>query len=750
MPRRPPQPGLLSTIVSAALLSPSVIADEIVQECPHDAALFASRSPARATPSDSDGPIMIFADHSRTQLERVSVFSGHVSVRRDGTSILADEVIYNHQENRLDAKGDIRITTDAGHVIDAPVLQYRLNNEAGYSESADFSLSNGRARGEANRIWFDGSERLVFDRIRYTTCPHGQNDWFLKANRLKLDRESGLGTARGVVLEFMHVPFFYSPYFSFPITDQRQSGFLIPRFGFTDNQGFVLAAPYYWNIAPNFDDTITPRYMSRRGLQIQNEFRYLSSNLSGTADLEYLPNDKLFKDDRAAARWRHAQSLSTRWSTSADLSWLSDGSYLTDLGESTATTSASHVPRLAELRYSDERVRFLGRTQYYQTLDAGIPADDRPYGRMPQLILDAEVPGTPNRPSYRLESEWVNFTRGGISDNRFDITPSISMPWRNSYAFLIPKFAGRYTTYQLEDTATRDVPDKTPERYLSIFSVDSGLLFERDWDYNQRSLIQTLEPRIYYLHVPYENQDSLPLYDTGIPDFSFYNLFRENRFIGADRIGDSKQLTVALSTRFLERDSGIEQVRLSLGQTLYFRDRRVNIPAGENNDNSSDTVAEVYARLADPWYLRSGVQWNPRENSTEKGNVLLQYHPDEKRILNLSYRFIDNLQRQTDVSAQWPLGRRWTGLARWNYSLRHERTLQAYAGVEFNNCCWALRVVARQRVLPNNTPEGKVDKGIIVELELTGLGKLGVAPETPVSQGAFIFDDLQAPLGSKR
>ncbi|HEX9628293.1 MAG TPA: LPS assembly protein LptD [Acidiferrobacterales bacterium] len=738
MPRQIPQLGLFVVALLAATPLTAAAADG-APECP---VAQPTGPPKPATDATTGEPtVQITADRMRSDLEAVSVFSGNVRLSREGASILADEIVYDHRANRIDAKGDITLSSDTGHTIRAPALQYRLDDESGYSEVARFTLSDGRARGEAGRMWFDGSERLWFEALRYTTCPPGQNDWFLKARSLKLDRAKGLGTARNVTLEFMHVPFFYSPYFSFPITDQRQTGFLVPKFGYTDNQGFVLAAPYYINVAPNYDDTFTPRFMSRRGLQLQNEFRYLTRGMNGSADLEYLPNDSLFDDYRAAAHWRHSQGLPHRWGAAADIQWVSDGNYFSDLGETTAATSATHVPRSGQINYAGDIWRFTGRTIYYQTLDETIPALERPFGRMPQLTLTADWQPAPNRPHVQLDSEWVYFTRGGRNNSRLDLAPGLSLPLRNSYGFVIPKVGARYTGYHLDpddDGSGMPPADVTPERFVSLFSVDTGLLFERALANGGRGWIQTLEPRLYYLYVPYENQDTLPLFDTGFPDFSYYNLFRENRFVGSDRVGDANQLTVGLSSRFLDARTGAERMRLSAGGIVYFDDRRVDIstPAAPASDNASDLVAELYAHLADPWYLRGGLQWDTDAHLIEKGNVQIQYHPRRDRIVNLGYRYIDNLQEQADFSAQWPLARRFTGIARWNYSVRDKETLQAYAGIEYNNCCWALRVVTRQRILS----DGAIDKGVIFELELTGLGKLGVTPENPLQQGQFIFD----------
>jgi LPS-assembly protein len=476
--------------------------------------------------------------------------------------------------------------------------------------------------------------------------------------------------------------------------------------------------------------------MSRRGLQLQNEFRYLGQGYTGNVDLEYLPNDNVTNTYRAAAKYIHTQSFSPHWGGNLNMQWVSDRNYLVDLGDSIATTSATYLPHTGQLAYNDNIWRFAARTSSYQTVDITIAPLDRPYSLLPQLTLAADVPSEANHLHYTWDSEWVNFDRNaGVTGQRLDINPSVSLPLRNSYAFVTPKAGYRYTGYNLTNT-TSATPDETPERHLPVFSLDSGLLFEREGTWRDHGYIQTLEPRLFYLHIPYENQNGLPIFDTGIPDFSFYNLFRENRFVGADRIGDADQATVAASTRFLNAQNGIEQVRFSLGQTFYFQTPLVALPSSTPAKATSNIVAEIQARLGQYWYVRGGLQWDSKQYATERSNILLQYHPARNKIINLAYRYNKSIQEQADVSIQWPLAARWALLSRWNYALPEKRTLQSYTGFEYTDCCWAFRITKGQRILA----DGATDNPILFELELSGLAKLGPRPESPLNTGKFIFE----------
>ncbi len=687
----------------------------------------AARKPA------PDAPIRIQADRAVSQGEELMIFTGHVELRRGELHVDADELRYDKTRNTLEASGNTRLRNDAGDEFLAPRLHYWLDTESGASDTAGFRLGRNNARGNAGQVNFRDGNRLEMQEARYTTCPPGQDDWFLKAGRIELEKDGATGRARDVVLEFMQVPVFYFPYFSFPLSDARQSGFLVPRFGYGNKLGFVAAAPYYLNLAPNYDATLTPRYMSRRGLQLQGEFRFLGPGSSGLAEAEYLPNDDQTGNYRAAGHLSFSQYLSPYWQAGTELQWASDINYFIDLGDTTRITSRTHLPRIAQLNYGDANWRFGARAAGYQTLDATIPINDRPYRQLPQLTLSGYFPGAPGGLHYQLDSEWVYFDRStGLTGSRLDLQPMVSLPLRTSYSFFIPKLGLRYTAYDLSGAA-----EENPSRSLPIASLDSGLIFER------RGLLwggaahtQTLEPRLFYVRIPHEDQDSLPVFDTALPDFSFYNLFRENRFIGGDRVGDANQATLALTSRVLNEASGAERLRVSLGEVFYFSDRQVNLPAGRVEPSRSNTVGEVQTLLAPAWYLRGGLEWDNTEHATARGSAYLHYRPAKDKILNLGYRYDRDLQEQVDISGHWPLATGWTGQARWNYSLPDERTLQTYAGLSYSTCCWAVRVGAQRRILP----DGSTDNSILFEIELTGLAKLGKPSESPLAQGRFIFE----------
>lgn len=716
----------LAVLIGALAACPTRAAEE----CP------AASAAAPAVTDDisvaDDGRVRVTADRATTVLDRFSVFSGDVDLRRGVLRVQADELRYDEVGNRLDAHGNVRIGTNTGDDVSTPEAGFDLGTDRGHTGAAAFRLGDNRGRGRADRIHFEGRDRLRLNGVRFTSCPPGQDHWFLNARRMLLDNAKGEGTARSVTLEFMHVPILYAPWFSFPLTDARKTGFLVPRFGESSTRGVNVAAPYYLNLAPQYDDTITPAFMSRRGAMLRNEFRYLGESYNGDLEVEYLPNDNVFGDNRSALRYIHTQTISPHVSASLDIQSVSDKDYLADLGETTKVTSSTHVPSSATLSYGGRNIQAGVFVKSYQTLDPTIAVTNEPYERLPQMFAIADFPLGYNRPRLEIDSEYTFFNRSaGVTGHRVDLLPSVSIPWRTAYGYVTPKAGLHYTAYDLQGAT-----NSTPERSLGVFSLDSGMFFDRPARLFGGDFTQTLEPRIFYLYVPYKDQDSFPNFDSGTPDFNFDNLFRENRFLGRDRVGDADQVTVAATTRFLDVGTGIERLRLSAGQTIYFSEQSVNIPPGVQSDDRTDLVLETRAWLRSDWYLRGTWQADLSNADTSKGNLYLTYHPAPDRIVNVAYRYLRDQQNQVDLSSQWPVAGRWTLFGRWNYSTLDSDTLQAYAGFSYRRCCWAVRAAATHRILGNGVP----DSGFLFEFELTGLSKSGPAPESPIALGAFPFN----------
>src|SRR5216684_1457282 len=709
------------------LIVPALLRADEIAACPEVKPRKPLSSLAQSKPGDQS--IRIRADQAQLDAAGMNIFSVNAELRYDDKTILADKIIYDKSKDEFEASGNVRMQDDAGDEFITPLIRLEKQMDAGYADSVVFSLSGNSARGDAKKILFEGRERRLMENARYTTCPPGQDDWFIIARNLRLDYGQEVGIARDAKIEFKGVPIFYWPYLSFPISDKRKSGFLAPQFGNSGKSGFFFAAPYYLDIAPDLDATITPRSLSKRGLQLQNEARYLGEDYTGTINYEILSHDRISGSDRSAATFKHQQTFSPYWSGNIDVRTVSDNDYFNDFGGNLAIASQTQLPRRAEADYGDSIWRVTTRAFTYQTIDSTVPATEQPYSRLPQVLFSADVPGKSGSRYYQLQGELVKFERDvGVTGTRADLYPNVSLPWRNESGFLIPKAGVRYTSYDLAGTN-----DDHPSRTISIFSLDSGLQFERAAG---SDFTQTLEPRLFYLYVPYRNQDQLPNFDTSASDFIFSNLFRENRFFGADRVGDANQATIAVTSRLLDA-SGAERLRASAGEIFYFRDQTVNLPVETTNKKSSDIVAETYARLTENWYVRNGLQWDTDKKETERGSFYLQYHPAKNKIINFGHRYTRNVQEQIDFSTQWPIGSHWSAIASSSYSLLDNRNLESYFGFQYNACCWAARVYNHRRVDQN----GAQTSVLMYELELTGLAKQGESPVSPLRVGAFIFDE---------
>lgn len=687
----------------------------------------------------------------------ISEFIGKVEMRRGGQTITADKMRYNMATDQAEAKGNVTLKEATGAQYLTQDTQLNLTSRIGFAGASTFRLENS-GRGDAQHVAFEGPDITRLTKVRYTTCAPGQDDWFLKMRELKLDTGKGVGTAYHSSVNFYGLPLFYLPYINFPLTDERKSGFLIPRIGHSSQRGLELATPYYLNLAPHYDATITPHYMSERGLQWQSELRYLTRQSDGILELEILPHDHIQNqnntttsslnqgENRAAGTYKHKQTFTPLWSGNVDLRAVSDKEYFDDFGDNLAITSQTHLPQNAEVDYRGPLWNFTGRLAAYQTIDSTIAAADRPYARLPQLNLALNQPTAPRRVNYYFDSEAVNFERSvGVIGERVNLSPALSYPWENSYSFVTPKIGVRHIAYRLSNA-----PDQSVAVTRGVFSLDSGLFLERDSNWNEKSYTQTLEPRLYYLYIPYKNQDALPNFDTGLPDVSFPNLFRDNRFTGGDRIGDSNQITAAMTTRFINSDNGAELMRASLGRIYYFHDRQVNlpitpgsvaVPLASNTAAASDIIGETIVTLPHSWHARANADWNRADGHMQKYSVYLQYNPAKNRIINFGKRFSRNELEQTDISTEWPIAGRWTFRARSLYSLRDSRNIESSAGVEYSACCWAFRIMGGRRLFIDTARDNAATQktSIMFELELTGLAKLGHVPDSPLRESVFSF-----------
>ncbi len=673
------------------------------------------------------GATQVDADEAFAEAKGITRLRGDVVVQRDRATLQGDLAEYDKQEDLLRIEGHVSYRS-GGLRIDSNQAEMNLKQESGTFDDALFRIADTHGAGAARRIEIDDPEHANLYDLRYTTCNPQDPDWQLKASELLLDRNSNTGEAWHATLSFMGVPFFYSPYLNFPL-EGRKSGLLPPTLGTSDRNGTDVSLPIYWNIAPNQDATITPRNITARGGMLMGEYRYLGQQSRALLRGSLLSNDKLYDDDRNYLSLDHRSRFAEGWKSALFYKEVSDSDYFRDeLAFSDENSSQTHLQRRADLSYNNETWSFLARAQDYQTLSGASP-----YQRLPQLRLDSRQLERRDQLNLSLRSEAVRFAHDTRipSGERLDLKPTASLPLGAAAWYLTPKLAWRYTRYQLNDSSNGD----QLERSLPIASLDGGLFFERSLELGATPYTQTLEPRIFYLNVPYEEQNDLPLFDTGVRDFSFGQLFSDNRFNGADRQADANQLATTLTTRFIDEQSGKERLRAAIGQLHYFEDRRVGLNSATPiaTDGSSNLIGELAFSPMDSLSFGVSEEWNPHDEREERLSTRLRFSPDTDKVLSLNYRYHRTDQiRQADMLLLWPLTPRWRMLASYRHDLENEGELESIGGLEYESCCWKLRLIAQEK---RDAVNEELAHSLYLTLELKGLASLGRGLEESVGRG---------------
>jgi len=732
-----------------------------------------------------DHRIHIESNDAQLGADGNAVLNGRVTVTQDERSVSADSVTYDYGLDKLTVTGKVdfldpklRVRSDDG--------SYDAAGGANFNQ-AFFQLMDRNGRGFAKDIAVNPDGKVALDQVRYTSCPVGHEDWSLNAARISLDTKLQEGVARHVTMRFKDVPIFYTPYISFPLGDERKSGVLPPSLGHSGSNGFEAEVPYYFNLAPNYDLTVTPGLLTARGVQLAEDFRYLTSGSHGQLDATFLPNDKQQHDNRSYVRYTDITDIQHGLRFDADIASVSDTNYFQSFAVGTEQTSVTFLERRAEVLYYDDAWRIRGQLQNFQTIDTTVDSANRPYSRVPRVQASALYPIDNSKFEFVFDSEAVNFLRGvGPTGVRLNLSPEIRWSSRGPGYFFEPAVGYDFTQYSLQN-AGLGLPG-TPTRALPYARLDTGLIFEREAG-SQGQRTQTLEPRLVYSFVPYRNQNELPVFDSGLPDLNLTELFRTNRYVGSDRIGDANQVALAVTTRLFDTASGAQYLSATIGQIRYFSIPRVGLPtdpfipgaaqAGQNvpivnplalpgdallvargqpfipyypgeyaydlNRNgfiqplastlqsqgafpASDIVAEVVLTGYKHLGVNLDYQWNPYTSQTEKSEISVQYRPDPSRVVNIGYRFQEGILKQWDGSFAWPIAEHWNTVGRWVYSLQDRQTIEQVAGFEYKSCCYKIQLVQRRylSIRPGTTiAGGTLDTSYALQLELTGLSSVG-------------------------
>ena len=763
-------------------------------------------------PKDETTPRPAFLSALRMSGEVNREFNaeGEAELRKIGTVVNADRLTYWPLDDETEAEGDVRLQ-QGEDVVSGPKMRLRIEDQVGYVEQPSYQLKRqlmgGKAaddransnrqleelsrqswwnsgfaspqamniapgqtrigeklglaqatesRGEADRMEFEGENHYRLLNNTFTTCPIDNNDWYVRTTELRLDYDREVGEGNDATVYFKDVPILHSPWLSFSLSGERKSGFLRPSIGTSSDNGFEYVQPYYWNIAPNMDATFSPRLMSKRGVQLNNEFRYLNTALGGAYNgalrAELLPDDNQRDGDRRyGISLRHDQKTSNGFTGLINYNKVSDDDYYTDLSSEIASTSQTQLLQQGMLTYGgggwwNSSINF----QQYQTLQ---PDKDKPvleqYRMLPQITFNARKPDFYHADLSFL-GQYTNFTIrereqfGTIypDGKRTMLYPQIAVPYVTPGWYVTPKFGVNYRSYSLSGQATSN-PDSISVS-LPIFSLDSGMTFERSSNWFGRDYTQTLEPRLYYVNIPYEDQSDIPLFGTGLADFNFAQIFSENQFSGWDRINNANQLTAALTSRLIEPDTGNEIMRAMIGQRFYFTKSKValnnTVTATSDSDkwDRSDFLAAFSGQILPRVYADTAWQYDLADQETERYSVGMRYQPEPGKVLNAAYRYNRDETapiNQIDFSGQWPITGPWYAVGRVNYAFEDDgtvlstsssggRVIQSVAGLEYNGGCWVLRGVLRRQALTSED----TSTSFFIQLELSGLGRIGSNP----------------------
>jgi LPS-assembly protein len=666
----------------------------------------------------AEGAAYVRADRISGEIEERLTLEGSAEVRRGGTVVRGDQITYTVAIDEIDATGNVRVFRD-GVAVFGPSLTLRIDARTGAMPDAGFTYAPHHGRGTARRIEFLEGDRLRLEDAVYTTCAPGDDSWWIQARRLTLDRDDELGVANGASVHFQGVPILASPYFQFPLGERRRSGLLTPSVGINSKLGVEAIVPYYWDIAPNYDATISPRVMSKRGVLIGTEFRYLEPNFKGTVEYDLVPYDRVTETSRSYLSLRHLYDDGAGLTGGVDYSRVSDDTVPADYARTIAGASRLVLPQEVFLRYTQRNWSTLARVEQNQTLQDPTQPVEKPYERVPQLALTAWAPRIAGFDAGVMmdATQFEHPTRE--TGSRFIVNPSVAYPVRAPGYFLVPRVQWLGTWYDLDDSRRAD---PRPSRTLPLASVDGGLVFEREAQWFGEAAVQTLEPRLFYAYVPYRDQTDLPVFDTAEADFNFTQLFRENRFSGFDRVSEANELTAALVGRIIDPASGVERLRGAIGQRFYFSSQQVTLPGGTASTGSeSDLLFELRGVIASGWITDLYVQHSTLENRLVRAAAALRWQPRPGSVMGLAYRYkLDEIE-QVDLAAQWPIAARWYGVGRANYSIRDKQWVELLAGFEYRDDCWALRLVGQSFVTIGEARTTSV----LFQLQLNGVASIG-------------------------
>ncbi|MBL4773811.1 MAG: LPS assembly protein LptD [Alcanivoracaceae bacterium] len=658
--------------------------------------------------------------------------AGDVCISMGDQNVTTKELLYD-EKNQLVTIDTPLAYTDSGQTIDAKKANINLQTDTANMSDVHFILNESNANGSALNLMTDKKTSQLTE-LTYSTCPKDDRQWYIQAESAHLDQEKQVGTFRKMTLRFKGVPILYLPYAKIPLSDKRQSGFLIPEIGNSSTNGFDFSIPYYFNIAENLDATVTPRYLSKRGAMLGAEFRYLGENYNGEIYADYLPSDKIENRDRGFVEFKHRQRFNSNWSLNSRLSNVSDRQYFEDFGNNINATSQSYLFSFLNVNGFGDNWQFSGRLNDFQIISDNISLNRQPYQTLPSLEYSWFNNDYTSSLNYGVDSGWVNFYREqSITSTRLDVTPYIEKTFQNNFSRFTPRLSYRYTNWDYSDEQFSTITDLRENRALPIASLNYTINFEKQFDDGSYS---SIEPRLFYLYSPFRDQQNIALFDTHELTFGSSLLYQTNAFSGADRQSDANQFSLGVSQRHFDK-VGNEAWNITVGQIIYLADRRVQLDNSIETRNLSPIITE-FNYFYRNWKATMSLHWDTEIDKYERALLKFQHKGKNNSVFNFAYRFRRGKIEQLDSSVVLPIGANNRFIARWNYSLDARKTIEAIAGFEYKSCCWAARIVARRYVF---NEEGDVNNGIFFELQLNGLGAIGRNPRRLLNQSILGYSE---------
>ena len=686
-----------------------------------------------------DTPSFVSANRIVTTDDETIELQGNAEIRRGGAVIRGNEISYSQKTDEAKVTGNAKISLD-GAIFTGPSMSYRLTSQSGEINDAQYEYVPRNIRGCAKNIRFISGDKTEFEDVKVTTCKRGDDAWFIKLDKLSVDEFDKTATGTNASLHFMGVPIFGSPWFSFPVTNERRSGLLTPSFGMSSSRGIDVSVPYYFNLAPNYDYTLTPRVMSKRGVLLQNDARVLYNHFNAEVQADYIPYDRITKEQRHGISTQ-AQYAQGKFAASLDYNRVSDDEFLNDFSTNIRETSQSILPQDYRISYNDVYWDTALSVNKNQTLKVKGIDYYKPYERIPHWQSNIHI-GNWNGFEFRTLLDVARFK----SDDRVDgdrtiVQQSVSYPLLAPSWYIFPRVSWLGSWYSLRHLErSSKLTNKTPHLNLPSLSLDTGLIFERQTHLFSRSVRQTLEPSIYYAWSPNRDLSALPFFDSTLADLSYAPLFMTNSFTGLDPVNESNQVSTILTTKFFDNETGLELLRASIGQRYHLRAQNIDpeAPGTTYKTGRSDLLAGVSAHLPHNLTVNGTAQYAAKSRRLVKFNAGMLWRPRPMSAVGLFYRFNDpgtprSLKRdsidddhikQIDFSVQWPLTSKLYALMRYNYSLNNRNAIEVLGGLEYIHDCWTMRFVAQRY----NTASNKKETSFFFQLELSGLGSIGTSP----------------------